>query len=175
MYNIRGTLSVMGLYNYSDNLFDLLTLPAGANKNDIVNSIILECAELETVYPDFGLMRDAIGLWSRTRLHEWERIYLTLTEDYNPLHNYDRHEEWDEDVSSSGHASTSVNGFNDIADRDSSESRASGTQRHSGHLYGNIGVTESTTMAANELNFRKTDFTQIIVEEFKKRFCILVY
>lgn len=175
MYNIRGTMSVMGLYNYNNELFDLLKLPDGVYKNDIVYSILLECAELETVYPDFGLMRNAIGLWSTTRLHEWERIYRTLTEDYNPLHNYDRHEEWDEDVSSSGHASTSVNGFNDVADRDSSESRASGTQRHSGHLYGNIGVTESTTMAQNELNFRKTDFTQIVVEEFKRRFCILVY
>ena len=175
MYNIRGTLSVMGLYNYSDDLFGLLKLPSGVDKTDVVNSILLECAELETVYPDFGLMRDAIGLWSRTRLHEWERIYSTLTEDYNPLHNFDRHEEWAENASSSGQSSTSVNGFNDIADRDRSESRATGNQKRTGHIYGNVGITESTTMAANEIKFRETDFTQIIVEEFKKRFCILVY
>lgn len=175
MYNIRGTMSVMGLYNYSDDLFGLLKLPKSIDKTDVVNSILLECAELETVYPDFGLMRDAIGLWSRTRLHEWERIYSTLTEEYNPLHNFDRHEEWDENASSSGQSSTSVNGFNDIADRDRSESRATGNQKRTGHIYGNVGITESTTMAANELNFRKTDFTQIIVEEFKKRFCILIY
>lgn len=53
-----------------------------------------ECAELELLYPDWELMRIQIGLWSRIEQDSWAKLYRTVTVEYNPIHNYDRTEEW---------------------------------------------------------------------------------
>lgn len=44
-----------------------------------------------------------------------------------------------------------------------------------GNVSGNIGVTTSQQMIQSELELRKTDLYQTIIQEFKTMFCILVY
>lgn len=44
-----------------------------------------------------------------------------------------------------------------------------------GHLYGNIGVTTATQMLTAERELYKWDVYQAIAQEFKERFCIMVY
>ena len=96
------TLSILGMYNqdaaenhgtFLDS--DYFSLPEDftAEDREALNALILsETAELETVYPNPETMRIVVSAWSRARVPSWERMYLALTEDYNPLHNYDRHE-----------------------------------------------------------------------------------
>ena len=50
------------------------------------------------------------------------------------------------------------------------------TGSHNGRLYGNIGVTTTQQMLQSELDFwDKFDIYQAIANDFKKRFCIMVY
>ena len=46
---------------------------------------------------------------------------------------------------------------------------------HSNHIYGNIGVTTAAQMISGELEIRKNDTYNIITNEFRRRFCLLVY
>ena len=90
---MRATMSIIGLYNYDQNLFDDLSLPDGVDDELIINNILMECAELETVYTDPEFMKFAIKYWSAKELPVWDRIYRAELAEYNPIENYDRNEE----------------------------------------------------------------------------------
>lgn len=177
------TISVLGLWQFNNALFDKFEVPEQINKQDVVDAILLECAELPVVYTNWDVLQGAIGLLSKRRLHAWERMATALFEDYNPLHNFDRYEDSsdDENTSSSGTADSvnTVNGYNGEAERDrQNTSGSSNTKRgnkHMAHLYGNIGVTTSAQMLEGELEIRKQDLISIIVREFKENLCIMVY
>ena len=47
--------------------------------------------------------------------------------------------------------------------------------KHTAHLYGNIGVTTSQQMINEELAMRRGDLESYIIEDFKHRFCVMVY
>lgn len=47
--------------------------------------------------------------------------------------------------------------------------------QHTAHLYGNIGVTTSQQMINEELTMRRNDLESYIIDDFKHRFCLLVY
>ena len=85
-------LTLIGLYNYDNTLFDGLTLPDGYDKSLFVNTLLLEHGEKCVLYTDLNFMKFSIGVMGQKWYHEFERIYQTLTEDYNPLYNFDRNE-----------------------------------------------------------------------------------
>lgn len=171
------------MWQFNNALFDKFTVPAQIDKQDVVDAILLECAELPVVYTNWDILQGAIGLLSKRRLHSWERMATALFEDYNPLHNFDQYEERgdEESTSSSGTANSvnTVNGYNGDAERDKQNTTGNSTAKrsnnHRGHLYGNIGVTTSAQMLEGELEIRKQDLISIIVREFKENFCIMVY
>ena len=99
-----ATLSLIGLYNYDDTIFDKLTFPEGIDKTVAVNNILFRSGDFEVLFPDPDFMRDAIGLWGYKWQRTFERWVKALSVDYEPLYNYDRTEEWltDEDITDHG-------------------------------------------------------------------------
>ncbi len=85
------TLSIMGLYNSDPTIFDLMVLPADleTDRQTIIDSILLEDAELEILYPQPAIMKTAIQLWSKAEQPTWARMTAALAEQYNPLWNVD--------------------------------------------------------------------------------------
>ena len=92
----RGaTLSVLGLYNFDSSLFDEMAYPSGftnEEKQTVVGNILMECAELEFLFPDFDAAKQAIGIWSHLNVAVWERIFTAANLEYNPIENYNRTE-----------------------------------------------------------------------------------
>ena len=86
----RASLSMIGLYNWDDSIFNLLQLPSGMDADLVTQNILAECGELEVMYPDWDFMYNAIGYWSSKELPTWERIYKLAQMEYNPIENYDR-------------------------------------------------------------------------------------
>lgn len=88
---MRSTLSVLGLYSYDNTVFSGLKLPAclEPDRDTIVNNILLECAELEVLYPDPGFFKNALMFWSETRQYTWEELWKTMHYKYNPIWNKD--------------------------------------------------------------------------------------
>ena len=90
-----ATLSIVGMYNYDNTLFDLMQVPSefdSAARDVLKNNILLECGGLESVYPDINFFKWAIGQWSQKELLTWERIYSAMNAEYDPIENYNRNE-----------------------------------------------------------------------------------
>lgn len=85
-------LSILGLYQYNQTLFDNLQLPTQFTADDrtvLINNLLMECAEFECIYPAFDFCKAAIGFWSKARLHVWQKLYDTMFFEYNPIWNKD--------------------------------------------------------------------------------------
>ena len=240
----RGILlDIMALYNHDQTLFSAFQVPTSITwvehdpngdithtesipytKQNIIDNILLECAELEVVYPDSDYMKLAIGTWSTKRLYTWQRIADVLYRKYDPFVNMNRHE-WRETVEDRDLAGSetpnltdtetrnlagtndstvtgNVNAFNDSSangvqrdkvttDQDTSDT-GTVTNRHTGtvnttdtgtvtttddyHIEGDSAIRDAQDIIRLETEQRlANDLIDIIIEDFKKRFCLMVY
>ena len=85
---MRATLTIIGMYNYDNELFSYLNLPSELDKDTVINNILYECADLEVIYPNINVMKSAIETWSSKQLPVWNHLYETTQYDYDPLINY---------------------------------------------------------------------------------------
>ena len=256
--SLTPRLTLIGLYNYDPAVFINLTLPAAVDEEIFIDSLLMEYGECPLIYPDLDFMKLAIGAWSRKWYANIERIAAAITEEYNPLHNYDRTETWTENeegnkdftrgivdgesatenqtINESGNITESESGTENTKESENGNDEnlisaynendyqpstkttyereneretetekdkttattkattANKTNRNdrstdetygetngrqntkSGRAFGNIGVTESTTMLQHELDIRRTEnLYHIIAELFYKEFCLYVF
>ena len=82
-------LSIVGLYEYDSTIFEDLIPPTGVQKQDVIDYILLECADLELLYPSLNMMKIAIRAWSIREHETWQKLQDTITAEYNPLWNVD--------------------------------------------------------------------------------------
>lgn len=177
-----STMSLLGLYNWDSTILDGLRVPDGVDRPTLINNLLRECAELEVLYPQPDAMKFFVEEWSKERFPVWERLEATLHYDYNPISNYDRREEWTDESSGSseGTSENKTAGYNsagaDVPEsKSSASSSASGKNKRTGRAYGNIGVTTTQQMIEEERRISEFDIDHIIINEFKKTFCLLIY
>ena len=102
-------LTVDGLYNYDNTLFDGFNVPEGLVKQIAIDAILMRTRELELLYPDFTYMKNRITIWSNKYQINWKKLYDTTVLEYNPIENYDRMEDWtdnDDETSTSARDNT---------------------------------------------------------------------
>lgn len=224
---MTATMSVLGLYQWDNTLFSLLSLPEGLDKDTLVDFILAECSDLEILYPNPEVLKSLIGVWSVTEQYTWGKLYQTMILQYNPIDNYDRTEtrtfasqaagnstdggtdtvtSADTGSDSTTGSSTNVNqvkafdtAANTFTDREKDTVSNSGSTTYGktntnttryGHTngntyskndteniraFGNIGVTTTQQMIEQERETAKFNIYQVILDEFKQRFCVLVY
>lgn len=93
---MRATLTILGLYNYDTSIFENFVVPTGVDSATAINSICMDNAELEIMYPEPDTMKFLIGLWSTRMLPVWTRVFNAISTQYNPLENYNRTENWNQ-------------------------------------------------------------------------------
>lgn len=81
----------------ADDLFKNMELPAGIDKDTLVADILMRGGEFEVMYSDPYFMQSLIGPWSKKWYRTFEKWVKALAIDYNPLENYDRMEEWEDE------------------------------------------------------------------------------
>lgn len=177
-----ATMSLLGLYNWDNTIFDDMSIPDGVDKKVVINNLLRECAELEIIYPQPAALKFFINEWSKERLPVWKRLEATMHYEYDPISNYDRREEWIDESqgSSEGTSENQTAGYNstgaDVPEsRNTASSSASGKNKRTGRAYGNIGVTTTQQMIEEERRVSEFDIDHIIINEFKKTFCLLIY
>ena len=102
-------LTVEGLYNYDDTLFNGFNVPEGLVKQIAIDTILMRTRELELLYPDLNYMKTRITIWSNKYQINWKKLYDTTVLEYNPIENYDRMEDWtdtDDETSTSARDNT---------------------------------------------------------------------
>lgn len=193
-------LSPLGLYEWDNTIFDLMQIPEELDKDTLVKNILRETAELEVLYPNPVVFKNLVALWSAKNINVWQRLYNTTQYEYNPIENYNRYEEGttenartvDRDTSGSqtdggwiagydslpvsqtddglvknSRSNSSFNGSEDVADNNEGS--------HTLHAHGNIGVTTTQKLIKEQRQIDTYNPYDIIIEDFKMKFCILVY
>ena len=177
-------LSILGLYRMNPNLFSEMNLPTGIDETILQNEIMQECAELEILFPDPAFMQKSLGWWATSRSQAWEKMAEALAAEYNPIWNKDgtiKEKRTYGEMNSEGEGSGFVSGYNsDTLVNNTKSTTKSKMQSHIDQMerteQGNIGLTESSAMVQHELDLRKgPTIYQLIVEEFKAKYCLLVY
>jgi len=202
-------LTMIGLYNFDPTLFDDISLPSGINKDILIPEILRQCGEFEILYPNLDFLKFMISNWSEKHYRTFEKWVEGLSEEFNPLHNYDRHEVYTDthkskdDESSSSHSTTSTSSGGSVnrnvaaydasslqpKEGETSTGTGSGSGDSSGsinrtgevsitheaHLFGNIGVTQSTEMLMSFLEAERWNIYEHIAELFVDEFCIRIY
>lgn len=90
----NAKLTLIGMYNWDNTLFDGITLPTSLTRQTLIKNILLRGGEFETIYADPDFMKQAIGAWSDKWQATFTRWTNALAIEYDPLENYDRMEDW---------------------------------------------------------------------------------
>lgn len=183
------TFTLNGLYIYDNTLFDLLTLPDGMEKEVLIDAILANCGEFEPIITNFGLLKKYIGSWSVKHQHTFNKWWNAYNLEYNPINNYDRIEEVDEESHDKSVSEINGTSENKVSAFDSSsyqpdnkndsesdsESSLDHESKHRGHLYGNIGVTTSQQMLQSEYDIVYWNIYNHIADLFADELLLQVY
>ena len=200
---MKSFLTVMGMYQYDNTVFDSFAIPSSMEglKETIIDSICLGTQELELLYPSVPTLQYAIGVWCKAMSPVWEKMYNTTLLEYNPIENYNRTETITEsekrnDTLNSTTESTGnseqinqnvafnntdfANNEKNMVNNDTSltgkANNAYNTDRTTTNsTKGNIGVTTSQEMITQERQVAEFSIVQFIVDDFKQRFCLMIY
>lgn len=93
-------LNLWNMLQENPNLFNGIELPDALDQTDIVNAILSEGAQLAPIYGDPDLLHQMIGHYFKTRLWIHQQLVDLLALKYDPISNYDRREESDEESGS---------------------------------------------------------------------------
>lgn len=196
---MRSYLTIFGMAAANPHLFDGLDVPEGIDKQTVVDNILLEGMDLEVLYADPVFLQSAISVWAAKQLPVWEHLYETTQYEYDPIENYDRHEEYVEPVTvrtDTGSGTDTVegytSGFNSGSGAASTPhdktltkpgatytskiaSATNGDMTSTGHIHGNIGTVTSQQMIREERDVAAFNVADLIVQEFKQRFLLMIY
>lgn len=150
---ISATMSLLGLYEYDNTLFDLLQIPEALDKEILVDNILMDAASLEVLYPDPDFLKAAIGKWSARRLHVWEELQATTEYDYNPIDNYDRYETSTDTETGTGTDSVDTSSSGSTTGTGTAQSSGDSTATSAATAYNSDSFKDtgkSTTTTGNE-------------------------
>lgn len=190
------------MYNFDPSIFEGIKLPDELSVQDFAATLLMQCGEMPVLYSSPPLLKSLITTWSNTSQYTWKHLAETLTAEYNPIENYDRTEEWEDNSTntshytntatnnSSGSTKEQVYGYNDLqapsdnnaststsTSADTGDSTGTGTSAgtRKGHAHGNIGVTTTQEMLESERKVAMFNFYDSVVRDFQRRFLIWVY
>lgn len=86
---MTATMDLMAMYKYDPTLFDDIVLPAGVDRDTLINCLIMDTAEMEVIYPRPDFLKTALTTWSYKQLPVWTKLYESTMFEYNPIWNKD--------------------------------------------------------------------------------------
>lgn len=146
-------ISIWGFYQYDNTIFDEFSIPSSittVTKQDIIDNILLKATELELFYPNFELLKSAIGVWSRKKAYSWERINRALTEEYNPIENYDRYENFEDVKANERKTKNSSNNVVNSQGGSSSNSSNSSSGSSNGENVNSVNGFDNTELTVHD-------------------------
>ena len=87
-------LTLYGMYEYDPTIFDGMILPADYDRDALFAEIITRCGQLYPYHQVPAILKSNIRLWFARNYLNFDRIMDALLAEYNPIENYNRHENW---------------------------------------------------------------------------------
>ncbi len=145
---MEAKISIMGLYNWDNTIFDNMNFPSftddddnivefsDEDKNVTIANLLSECAGLEILYPNPNIMKQMIEAWSYKECLTWNRLFRLMMEKYDPLENYHRTEHHTQTLDHSDtHSGTDSNQASGTDSGNSTDTN-SGTDTTTGQMTG---------------------------------------
>ena len=177
----RSKVTIVGLYNYDDSLFDNMLLPDGIDRGNLIYNILERAGDFALLYPDFDFMKMMIGVWSKNCYVVITKLLRTTQVEYDPIENYNRRGEISRQASgqSNSNSKNAQTAFDSIEFRDTDRQESAGTsaatEAVTEHLHGNIGVTTTQQMIEQERKVSTYNIYDVVTRDFINRFCIELY
>ena len=179
-------LTTIGLYNFNDDLFGALTLPEEYDKDIFIETFLTEHGERGALYLSYDYMRYAIGAWGRKWFGSLQKIAAAMSAEYNPLHNYDRSENYTDteniDTAYANGTENKVSAYNSSTYQPDRKTDIDGsndvdrTLQHTASIKGNIGVTTSQQMLNAEIDLRsRNNMYSIAAQMLADEICLKIY
>lgn len=194
-------ITLIGMTSYfayqNSSLWSNIILPDKINKETLIDTIILRCGEMETLYADADFFKTAVTSFFRKYNRTFTKWAKALEIEYNPLENYDRNEEWTDDSTGKSHDSSSGNNkgqsdsyvsayntsnlqtsgreTNSGSTSSSADTSMSNNATHKGRTHGNIGVTTSQQMLQSELDIAEWTIYNHIADLFTAELMVGIY
>ena len=137
----------------NDDLFSLLKLPEGIDKDTLVGNILLRGGEFECVYSDPSFIQNAIAVWSSKWYRTFDKWVKALAIEYSPLENYDRMEEWTDNREKKDSTEDDTSGTSNVKDKGTSENKVSAFDS-SNYQPSEKNETDNTTDSTNTGNMK---------------------
>lgn len=145
-----AVLTLIGLYSYDHTLFDNMVMPEGVDKSLVIDAILMTGGEYEVIYPNPDILKTMIGSWSKRWVrvfYNWKRAADDMDK-INPLDNYDRYEDWEDNGESHSKSVDVMNGSGHTSGSDNS------------HGTGNVTSTDKISADDRSDFVNKTQNTQ---------------
>lgn len=85
-------VTLIGMYNYDNTIFEGMTFPEGINADDVINNLLVSRGEFEVLYPNPDFLKAQITRWAAKWQPTFTRWIKGQAADWNPIENYDRNE-----------------------------------------------------------------------------------
>ena len=201
----RMTLTLGGMYNYDQTIFDGIEIPEDMDKNALVNTILAHCGGNEVRYPSIPILATMIQTFFVTNKYKINKLWETTKFDYEPLVNYDltievkREHKGTDKTETTGNSENSSNGttenqvsafnqttytpsskstFNDSGKSNNSENETYETNRdetETRHEHGDNSARSTQYMIGEERQVADFNIYHIIADLFEDEITIPVY
>lgn len=182
---MRALISIIALYKAQPDLFDDLHIPPALNREALIDELCMECGEMNLTITNPQVLKIAIDRWSSTRIEVWQHLFDTTQYVYNPIWNKDgviketekmtsksSMDGTDTDETSAYNSTTYQPNNKTTIDHDTAgEANVERTRTE----HGNTGITTTQQMITEEREIADFSLYRLIIDEFKRRFCIMVY
>lgn len=199
------TLTLGGMYNYDQTIFDGIEIPEDMDKNALVNTILAHCGGNEVRYPSLPILATMIQTFFVTNKYKINKLWETTKFDYEPLVNYDltievkREHKGTDKTETTGNSENSSNGstenqvsafnqttytpsskstFNDSGKSNNSENETYETNRdetETRHESGDNSARSTQYMIGEERQVANFNIYNIIADLFEDEITIPVY
>lgn len=174
-------------------------------RQNIIDMILAECGELNVLYSSPTFCKGMITCWSALNLPTWQRMIRAFEEEYNPIINYTRKETETEGTRKEKESTVTTKATSDSTDTSKLKKNAfnSGGQAQANQNESHATITNDNTTSGNEqgedtreleriisgasgtdkiqdlikaeYGVARMNVANIIVADFKDKFCIQVY
>lgn len=199
----------LALQTPEKSITDSWAFPVGTevtfDKDLLLSAIINRGASFSVAYPDPDYFYNMSAAWWAKWSDNFLRWLQVLQAEYNPIENYDRQEEWHDDIvdnntikdtgtvgtSGSNTSNNEVSAFdsntyqpkNKVTDTLGTTDTRDLTNKvdndrdidHKGRIHGNIGTMTTQSMATEEIRLRYNNVYNMMADVFCKEMLVTVY
>lgn len=174
---ILATFPLQTIYDLNPGIMADLALPEGVDREMVVGELLAQLGELDVIYQDPDRLQSAIRTWSYSMKYKWDKMYQTTVVEYDPLINRDYNREETVTGQSTVNGDSKVAGYNEGELVKNSEGSSTGSSSQTNRLreWGNVSLKTTSAILQEERNFVDFSFVQMVIDDFKHRFCVAVW